>query len=103
MLQFQGNLGVSQLAIGERNILTDAVTWKALNLNRIALDVEPTAVKIEEIVWQEPNAQIVIGSDGKLNLSRFAASSPPTEQAPAQKEPGGKSACQTGGARACQD
>lgn len=92
MLQFQGNLGVSQLAIGERNILTDAVTWKALNLNRIALDVEPTAVKIEEIVWQEPNAQIVIGSDGKLNLSRFAASSPPAEQAPAQKEPGGEKA-----------
>ena len=90
MLQFQGNLGVSQLAIGERNILTDAVTWKALNLNRVALDVEPTAVKIEEIVWQEPNAQIVIGSDGNLNLSRFAASAPPTEQAPSQKASGGE-------------
>ncbi|HMS84933.1 MAG TPA: DUF748 domain-containing protein [Nitrospira sp.] len=88
MLQFQGNLGVSRLAIAERNIPTDAVMWKALNLNRVALDVEPTAVKIEEIVWQEPNAQIVIGSDGTLNFSRFAASSPPTDQAPVQKEPG---------------
>lgn len=90
MVQFQGNLGVSQLAIAEKTVLTDAVAWKALNFNRVALDVEPTAVKIEEIVWQEPTAQIVIGSDGKLNLSRFAASPPPTDQAPAQKTPGGE-------------
>ncbi len=89
MMQFQGNLGVSQLAIAEKNVLTDAVAWKALTINRIALDVEPTAVKIAEIVWQEPSAQIVIGSDGKLNFSRFAVSSPPIDEAPAQKEPGG--------------
>ena len=90
LLQFQGNLGVNQLAIAERNVLTDAVAWKALNINRIALDVEPTAVKIAEIVWQEPNAQIVIGADGKLNLSRLAASPPPTDQAPVKKEAEGK-------------
>lgn len=90
MLRFQGNLGVGQLAIAERNVLTDAVAWKALNFNRVVLDVEPTAVKIAEIVWQEPNAQIVIDSDGKLNLSRLAASSPPTDQAPIQKESGGE-------------
>lgn len=89
MVQFQGNLGVSQLAIAEKNVLTDAVAWKALNINRIALDVEPTAVKIAEIIWQEPSAQIVIGSDGTLNLSRLAASSPSTDHAPPQKEPGG--------------
>jgi len=90
MLQFLGNLGVSQLAVAERNVLTDAVAWKALNINRVVLDVEPTAVKIAEIVWQEPTAQIVIGSDGKLNLSRLAASSPSTDHASAQKEPGGE-------------
>jgi hypothetical protein len=86
MLQFQGNLGVRQLAIAERNVLTDAVAWKALNINRIALDVEPTAVKIAEIVWQEPNAQIVIGADGNLNFSRLAASPPLADHAPAAKE-----------------
>ncbi len=86
MLHFQGNLGVNQLAVAERNILTDAVAWKALNINRIALDVEPTTVKIAEIVWQEPSAQIVIGADGKLNFSRLTASPPPTEHAPAKKE-----------------
>ena len=90
MVQFRGNLGVSQLAIAERNVITDAVAWKALNINRIALDVEPTAVKIAEIVWQEPSTQMVIGSDGKLNLSRLAASASPTDQAPAQKDPGGE-------------
>ena len=83
LLQFQGNLGVTQLAIAERNAATDAVTWKGLNINRIALDVEPTVVKIAEIVWQEPNAQIVIGADGNLNLSRLAASPPPADHVPA--------------------
>ncbi|MBL8076316.1 MAG: DUF748 domain-containing protein, partial [Nitrospira sp.] len=86
MLQFQGNLGVSQLAIAERNNLSDAVAWKALNINRVVLDIEPTAVKIAEIVWQEPSAQIVIGNDGKLNLSRLTASSPPTDDKPVKKE-----------------
>jgi len=86
LLQFQGNLGVTQLAIAERNAATDAVTWKALNINRIALDVVPTVVKIAEIVWQEPSAQIVIGTDGNLNLSRLAASPPATDHAPATKE-----------------
>ncbi len=85
MLTFQGNLGLNQLAIAERSAPTDAVTWKALNFNRIALDVEPTAVKIAEIAWQEPYAQIVIGADGKLNLSQFAASPPQTEQSPAKQ------------------
>ncbi len=90
MAQFQGNLGVHQLAIAERNSLADAVTWNALNVNRIALDVEPTAVKIAEIVWQEPTAQIVMAADGKLNVSRFAVSSPPADQAAVRKEPGGE-------------
>lgn len=87
MLRFQGNLAVNQLAIADRKDLDNVLTWKALNVKQIALDVEPTAVKIAEVVWQEPSAQIVVEADGTLNLSRLAASPPSNEQAAAPQKP----------------
>jgi Domain of Unknown Function (DUF748) len=90
LLRFQGNLAVNQLAIAHRNAADDVVSWKALNVNRIDLDVEPTAVKIAEVVWQEPSAQIVVEADGKLNFSRFAALPQPGQPATEKKEPEGK-------------
>jgi hypothetical protein len=86
LLRFQGNLAVNQLAIADRTEFEDVLTWKSLNVNQVALDVEPTAVKIREIVWQEPSVQIVMHTDGQLNLSRMAASPPPGDQAVVQRE-----------------
>lgn len=89
MLQFQGNLVVNQLAIADRKELDDVVTWKALNVNQIALNVEPTSVKIAEIVLREPSAHVVVDSEGQLNLSRLAISPPSSDQttAPTKPEP----------------
>ncbi|UVT17295.1 MAG: DUF748 domain-containing protein [Nitrospira sp.] len=87
LLGFQGNLAVNRLAIVDRKDFENVVTWKALNVNHIALDVEPTAVKIAEIVWQEPSIQMMIDADGQLNLSRLAASPPQGDQAADQKGP----------------
>lgn len=80
LLRFNGDLAVKQLAMAERNSFDEVIAWRALNLNQIALDVEPTAVKIAEISWQEPTAQLVVGSDGQLNLSRIAKPSAPEKQ-----------------------
>lgn len=90
LLRFQGNTAVKQLAISDRKTLNDVLSWKALNVDRIALDVEPTAVKIAEVVWQEPAIEIVVESDGQLNLSHLVPSPPPTDQAtvPKEREPG---------------
>ena len=90
MLRFQGDLGVNQLTVADRTELDNVVTWKALNVNRIALDVEPTAVKIAEIVWREPSVQLVTGTDGQLNLARLAAVPPSNEQVAAPKAPEGE-------------
>jgi hypothetical protein len=81
LMRFQGNLAVNQLAVADRKELDNVLTWKALNVNRIALDVEPTAVKIGEIVWREPFAHMVVDSEGQLNLSRLVVSLPPDDQA----------------------
>ncbi len=86
MLRFQGDLAVNQLAVVDRKEFANMVTWKGLAVNRVALDVEPTAVKIAEVVWQEPSARIVVEADGQLNVSQLAASPVPGDQA-AAKEP----------------
>ncbi|UVT19968.1 MAG: DUF748 domain-containing protein [Nitrospira sp.] len=87
LLRFQGNLAVNRLALVDRKDFENVVTWKALNVNQIALGVEPTAVKIAEIIWQEPSLQMMIDAEGQLNLSRLAASPPPGDQAADQKGP----------------
>jgi Domain of Unknown Function (DUF748) len=86
LLRFQGDLAVNQLAVVDRKEFDNVVTWKGLAVNRVALDVEPTAVKIAEVVWQEPSMQMVVEADGQLNVAQLAASPPPGNQA-AAKEP----------------
>ena len=90
MLRFQGDLAVNQLAVVDRKEFDNVVTWKGLAVNRVALDVEPTAVRIAEVVWQEPSVQMVVEADGQLNVSQLAASPPSGDQAAAPKAPKGE-------------
>lgn len=87
LMRFQGNMAVKRLEVADRKELDDVVTWKALNVNRIALTIEPTSVQIAEIVWQEPSAHLVVDSAGQLNLSRLAASPPPNDRTAAPNVP----------------
>ena len=91
LLRFQGDLAVNQLAVVDRKEFDNVVTWKGLAVNRVALDVEPTTVKIAEVVWQEPSMQMVVEADGQLNVSQLAASPPPGDQAAAKVPEGEKS------------
>ncbi|CUS32620.1 DUF748 domain-containing protein [Candidatus Nitrospira nitrificans] len=86
MLRFQGDLAVNQLAVVDRKEFDNVLTWKRLAVNRVALDVEPTAVNIAEVVWQEPSVQMVVEADGQLNLAHLAASPPSGDQAAPTKE-----------------
>ena len=85
LLRFQGNLAVNQLAVADRKELDNVVTWKALSVNRVALNIDPTSVKIAEIVWQEPSVHMAVDSEGHLNLARLVASPSPSDQAAVQK------------------
>jgi hypothetical protein len=58
-----------------------------LKVNQIALNIEPTSVKIAEIVWQEPSVYMVVDAEGQLNVSRLAAAPPPNEQTAAPNVP----------------
>jgi hypothetical protein len=87
LMRFQGNLAVKQLEVADRKELDDVVTWKALKVNQIALNIEPTSVKIAEIVWQEPSVYMVVDAEGQLNVSRLSAAPPPNEQMAAPNVP----------------
>lgn len=96
MLRFQGNLAVNQLLVTDRKEFEDVGSWKSLAFNRVALDVEPTTVRIGEILWQEPAVQAVMESDGSLNLSKLLVASPPGDaQGEPAKEDSRKSAAKT--------
>lgn len=82
MLRFQGDLAVNQLAVIDRKKFDHVVAWKGLAVNHVALDLEPTAVKIAEVVWQEPSVQMVVETDGQLNLSHLTASPSSTKKSP---------------------
>jgi hypothetical protein len=78
LLRFQGNLAVNRLVITDRKEFEDVASWKTLSVSRLTLEVEPTAVRIGEILWQEPAIQAVIESDGTVNLSKLAV--PPSAE-----------------------
>lgn len=79
LLRFQGHVALDQFSMTDRTEFQDVVTWKSLAVNRLVLQVQPTAVTIGEIVWQEPRAHVSIGSDGVLNLSQFLMPQPDHE------------------------
>ena len=86
LLRFQGDVGVNRLSVSTRKEFEEVLSWKSLAVNRLVLDVEPTVVKIGEIVWQEPGVQAVIGPDGSLNLSKVLVSSSTDETQPHPSE-----------------
>jgi hypothetical protein len=87
LLRFQGNVALDQFSMTDRTEFQDVVSWKSLAVNRLALQLQPTAVTMGEIVWQEPRAHVSIGSDGTLNLSQIVMPQPDHE-APESKRPG---------------
>ncbi len=86
LLRFQGNLAVNRLVVTDRKEFDEVASWKTLAVSRLTLEVEPTAVRIGEILWQEPAIYAVIESDGALNLSKLVVPPPAEGADKSQKE-----------------
>ena len=96
LLRFQGNLAVNQLVVTDRQEFDSVASWKAFAVNRLALEVEPTSVKIGEILLQEPAIQAVLASDGTMNFSKLLVASPAAEpQGEGAKDDSQKSAAKS--------
>lgn len=86
LLTFEGNLAANRLAITDRKDFDDILSWKSLGLNRVALELDPTSVKIGEVVLLEPAVTMVVQSDGVMNLSQIAKAKPAESTHPIEKE-----------------
>jgi len=85
LLTFEGNLAANRLAITDRKDFDDILSWKTLGLNRVVLGIDPTSVKVGEVILQEPAVTVVMNADGVTNLSQIAKSKPAEAAPPAEK------------------
>jgi hypothetical protein len=81
LVRFQGNVSVNRFSLTDRTEFQEVASWKSLAVNRITLEVAPTAVTVADIVWQEPTAYVAINQDGKLNLSQIMVPQSKDQQA----------------------
>jgi hypothetical protein len=80
LLRFQGDIAVNQFSMTDRTEVNEVASWKSLAVKRLALEVEPTSVRIGEIVWEEPDVQVVLEADGRLNFEQLLAPPQPSQQ-----------------------
>ncbi|TKB68076.1 MAG: DUF748 domain-containing protein [Nitrospira sp.] len=84
LMLYEGNLGVEGLSVADRGQGDEVASLQALSLNGVRVTVDPTTVSIKEVSLQQPMAHLVVQSDGKLNLGKLAAESPPSISADEQ-------------------
>lgn len=67
-LRFKGRVGVTELLTQDKLLNKDFLKWNELAVNGLELDVEPTRVKIAEIVTRKPYLRFIIGEDRTTNI-----------------------------------
>lgn len=95
MLHYAGQVGVNKLHVADQISGKEFLGWTALGLQKVALDVSPTKVRIGEITLRDPAIRLVTGKDGSLNLSRLmrkteSQAAEPTPPPAARESPGKK-------------
>ncbi len=86
MLHYRGQVGVKNLHLADRVSQKEFLGWTALGLNNLALDLNPTTIKIGEIVLRDPAIRLVTAKDGSTNIARaLRAPEQNAAQAPAPK------------------
>ncbi|MEK6532571.1 MAG: DUF748 domain-containing protein [Nitrospirota bacterium] len=93
LMTFRGNLEVKSLALVNRDEGLPFASWKHLLLKQIALTVDPTTVVLEEVGLDQLRVQLVVQSDGTMNLAHLVKAQKETESkaAPVPEQSPGKS------------
>ncbi len=71
LMAFKGNLGVKALAIADRDEGAPVASWKQVQLNEIAVALDPTSVTIEEVGINQPTVHLAIDRDGVPNIKKL--------------------------------
>jgi hypothetical protein len=84
LLSYEGNVGIEELSVADRDQGDEVASLQALSLNKVRVTVDPTTVAIAEVGLQQPMVHLVVQPEGGLNLGKLAAASP--SSAPATDE-----------------
>lgn len=68
LLRYTGQMGVKNLRLVGGVPQQEFLGWTALELNRVALEVAPTRVRIGEILLRDPSIRLVTAQDGATNV-----------------------------------
>ena len=74
-VNYDGTVEVADFATVERANSQDLLKWKSLSLNAIQFSLEPFKLNIGEINLGDFYSRLILGADGKINLSKLAAQS----------------------------
>jgi uncharacterized protein involved in outer membrane biogenesis len=66
---FQGDATVDGFRTIDNALEEDFINWRSLRIAGIAAQSDPLAIKIREITAREPYTRVIIGSNGRTNLS----------------------------------
>ncbi len=78
-IRYRGGFRVDDLKVDDPVRSEDILKWKSLELNNIAVDINPMKVSIAEITSVRPYARVTVWQDGTTNLSRVFISKEDTE------------------------
>jgi uncharacterized protein involved in outer membrane biogenesis len=73
---YNGELGVSDFSIVEKNASEDLLNWKLLTLGGIQFAADPMQVRIDQVDLAGFYSRLVLGADGKINLQNLAVDKP---------------------------
>ncbi|MDR4494478.1 MAG: DUF748 domain-containing protein [Nitrospirales bacterium] len=68
---FQGQMGVNGLALEDPTQAASFLKWDNFTLKKFDLQVEPTALSIEEVALVNPTVVLSIDTDGGMNMKRL--------------------------------
>lgn len=104
-VNYDGTVEIADFATIEKANSQDLLKWKSLSLNAIQFSLDPFKLHIGEINLGDFYSRLILGADGKINLSKLAAQSEeskpdPTAEQTAAKAPEPSPAAPSGGDKA---
>ena len=87
LLRYTGQIGVQNLSLVDRATQQEFLAWSTLGLNKVALELAPTKVRIGEIALREPSAKFMIAKDGSTNIAHTMRAPDQGAQQPSASPP----------------
>ncbi len=87
LLRYTGQIGVQNLSLIDRATQQEFLAWSTLELNKAALELAPTKVRIAEIALRQPSAKFMIAKDGSTNIARALRAPDQGAQQPSASPP----------------